>query len=159
MLPGITTWSLRQEVIVRATSFVLAGALLGSGCSNGSDVAAEGDATPRLATLASAGAVAPVPLREERPGLLARVKITEAEARALALARVPSGRVVDAELEEEDGRLVYSYDLEVDGQAGLTGVEIDAMTGAVWTVEHGHEGDAEDGDADPDNRETGASSS
>jgi uncharacterized membrane protein YkoI len=137
---------------VRVTSFVLAGALLSVGCSSSADVTAKRDASPRLSTFASDGAMAPVALREERPGLLARARITEAEARSLALARVPAGRVVDAELEEEDGRLVYSYDLEVDGLPGRMDVEIDAMTGEVLGVEHEDEEDSED-DADPDESE------
>jgi uncharacterized membrane protein YkoI len=140
---------------VRLTSFVLAGALLSIGCSSSADVTAKRDAQPRLATFASEGAMAPVVLREERPGLLARAKITEAEARALALARVPTGRIVDAELEEEDGRLVYAYDLEVDGQPGTIDVEIDAMTGEVLGVEYEDEEDTADDDADPDGREDG----
>jgi uncharacterized membrane protein YkoI len=140
---------------VRVASFVLASALLSVGCSNGPDVTTDGDATPRLATLALRGTTAPVALREESPGLLARARITEVEARALALARVPAGRVVGAEIEEEDGRLLYSYDLELDGQPGLTGVEIDAMTGAVRSVEHVNEEDAEDGGGDPGDRENG----
>jgi hypothetical protein len=155
LLAGIITWSLRQEVIVQVASFVLAGALLSVGCSNGPDATTDRGATPRLATLASTGTIAPVALREESPGLLARARVTEAEARALALARVPAGRVVDAEIEEEDGRLLYSYDLELDGQPGLTGVEIDAMTGAVSSVEHVDKEDGEDGGGDPGERENG----
>lgn len=139
---------------MRATTFVLAGALLSAGCSTGADVTTERDPTPALATLASGGTIAPVSLREERPGLLALAKVTETEARALALARVPSGRVIDAELEEEDGRLVYSYDLELDGQPGLMEVEIDAMTGAVLSVEHEDDEDIED-DGDPGDPEDG----
>jgi hypothetical protein len=145
----------RQEVIVRAASFVLAGALLSAGCSDDPGGTPDRDATPRLATVASAGTIAPVALREEKSGLLARARVTEAEARALALARVPAGRVVDAELEEEDGRLVYSYDLELDGQPGIMDVEIDAMTGEVLSVEHEDEEDSDDDEDDPDEREDG----
>jgi peptidase YpeB-like protein len=140
---------------VRTASFILAGALLSAGCSNGSDVTTDRNATPRLATFASSGTIAPVALREESPGLLARARVKEVEARALALARVPGGRVVDAEIEEEDGRLVYSYDLELDGEPGLMGVEIDAMTGAVGSVEHVDEEDAEDAEGDPGESENG----
>jgi len=75
-------------------------------------------------------------LVEEAPGLLARATVTDAVARATALARVPGGEVVKAVLEEEDGVLLYSYDIEVKGQEGIEEVHIDAKTGAVLRVEH-----------------------
>lgn len=63
-------------------------------------------------------------------------KIPEAQARATALARVPGGRVSAQELEEEDGRLIYSYDIEVPGRSGVQEVNVDAMTGEVVGEEH-----------------------
>ena len=140
---------------MRAAPLLLASALLAAGCSNDSGATADGGATPRLATVASGGTIAPVALREEQPGLLARARVAEADARALALARVPAGRVVDAELEEEDGRLIYAYDLELDGQPGIMEVEIDAMTGEVLSVEHEDEEDSEDDEDDPGEQEDG----
>ena len=132
--------------------FLVAGAVAIAGCSTDSDVAAGRDASPAFASAASAATLPTATLREEKPGLLARAKITESQARASALARVPGGRFVDAELEEEDGRLVYSFDLAVDGHAGVTDVEIDAMTGDVLSVEHEDEEDPED-DEGPDDGE------
>jgi uncharacterized membrane protein YkoI len=41
----------------------------------------------------------------------------------------------------EDGRLVYSLDLEVEGEAGITEVWVDARTGEIVSVER--EGDVE----------------
>ena len=140
---------------MRVACFLLASALLSAGCSNDSDGSADRDATPRLATVALGGTIAPVALREEKPGLRARARVSEAKARALALARVPAGRVVDAELEEEDGRLIYSYDVELDGQPGTMDVEIDAMTGEVLSVEHEDEEDSDDDEDDPGEREDG----
>lgn len=75
-------------------------------------------------------------LVEEAPGFLARATITDAVARATALARVPGGEVIKAVLEEEEGVLLYSYDIKVPGQDGIEEVHIDAMTGAVLSVEH-----------------------
>jgi Peptidase propeptide and YPEB domain len=63
-------------------------------------------------------------------------KVAEATARATALARVPGGHVTSHELEEEDGRLIYSYDIEVPGRSGVQEVNVDAMTGEVVGEEH-----------------------
>ncbi|MHB1192774.1 MAG: PepSY domain-containing protein [Longimicrobiales bacterium] len=74
-------------------------------------------------------------LVEEGEGLLARVKISDGEARVLALMKVSGGRIVRATLEEEDGRLAYAYDLVVEAQPGMiTEVVVDALTGKVASV-------------------------
>ncbi|MFY0579953.1 PepSY domain-containing protein [Cystobacter fuscus] len=46
------------------------------------------------------------------------------------------GRVRSAELEEEEGRLVYSFDIAVKGKPGIEEVQVDALTGEVASVEH-----------------------
>ena len=74
-------------------------------------------------------------LVEEGEGLFARVKISDGEARVLALMKVSGGRIVRATLEEEDGRLAYAYDLVVEAQPGMiTEVVVDALTGQVVSV-------------------------
>lgn len=78
----------------------------------------------------------PVPIKEEEPGLAARAKIPADSARALARAAVPLGRIVAAELEEEDGQLIYSFDVKVDTEDGIFEVHVDAVTGKVGPVEH-----------------------
>lgn len=83
-------------------------------------------------------------LVEETPGLMARAKVSDQDARTAALARVPGGRIVGAELEEEDGLLIYSYDIAVEGQEGVQEVHVDAATGKVVSVEH-EEGGEEGG--------------
>ena len=77
-----------------------------------------------------------VKLKEERPGLLAQAKVTDAAARQTALARVLSGSIVQAEIEVEKGTLIYSYDVKVVGKPGIEEVALDASTGAVLSVEH-----------------------
>jgi uncharacterized membrane protein YkoI len=52
-----------------------------------------------------------------------------------ALARVPGGRITEAEL-EEDGRLLYSFDIRVEGRSGVEEVQVDARTGEVVSIEH-----------------------
>jgi uncharacterized membrane protein YkoI len=63
-------------------------------------------------------------------------KIGMKEARAKALARVPGGRVKSSELERENGKLVYSFDIRPAKGAGIEEVQIDAVTGEVVSVEH-----------------------
>ena len=64
-------------------------------------------------------------------------KITERDARKTALAAVPGGHVQSHELERENGKLIYSYDIKVGGTPGVDEVNVDAMTGAI--VAHQHE--------------------
>lgn len=75
-------------------------------------------------------------------GLEERVKVPDRAARASALARVPGGKIVGAELEEEDGTLIYSYDVRVAGQKGVQEVHVDAISGKVKSVEHEEEGES-----------------
>ncbi len=63
-------------------------------------------------------------------------RIAEARARAIAAARVPNGRVRDHELENENGRLIYSFEFVVPGRAGIQEVNVDAHTGKVLAVQH-----------------------
>lgn len=80
-------------------------------------------------------------LEVEDSTLLVRAKVTDEAARAAALARVPGGRIVAAELEEEDGSFIFSYDVKVEGKKGIDEVWVDAVTGQVIKVEHeGEEG-------------------
>lgn len=68
--------------------------------------------------------------------LAAKAKISESAARATALARVPGATVEAAELENEGGKLLYSYDLKVAGQSGIQEVQVNALDGSVIGVEH-----------------------
>jgi len=81
-------------------------------------------------------AQAPVPLTQEKPGLLAQAKVTDVAARQSALARVPGGSIVKAELEQEKGKLIFSYDVKVPGKDGIQEVAVDATSGKVLSVEH-----------------------
>jgi uncharacterized membrane protein YkoI len=68
--------------------------------------------------------------------LRAEAKIPEADARRTALAAVPGGKVQSHELERENGKLIYSYDIKVAGRTGIEEVNVDAMTGAIIAHEH-----------------------
>jgi uncharacterized membrane protein YkoI len=77
-----------------------------------------------------------VTIKEDKEGLWARATLTPDSAMKIALARVPGGTITEAELEEEDGRLIYSFEIKVAGKAGEDEVEVDARTGEVVKQEH-----------------------
>ncbi len=77
-----------------------------------------------------------VTMKEEKPGQLKLAKITPEAATATAQAKVPTGKIETAEIEKEDGKLIYSFALKIAGKTGIEEVAVDAMTGKVLAVEH-----------------------
>ena len=67
---------------------------------------------------------------ESQATLQKEAKITEAAARATALKEVPNGTVKSSELERENGKLIYSFDIKTGG-SDTTEVNVDAMNGDV----------------------------
>ena len=67
--------------------------------------------------------------------LASRAKITRTKAEATALKKAPGGTVKEAELEEEHGKLVWSFDIARPGTRNLTEVHVDAITGKVIATE------------------------
>ncbi len=75
--------------------------------------------------------------KETEAQLKAAAKVSEADAAKTALAKVPGSTVKSSELEREDGKLIYSFDLATKGKSGIDEVHVDAITGAiVGKVEH-----------------------
>jgi uncharacterized membrane protein YkoI len=75
--------------------------------------------------------------KEARKGLASRARLSCADARAIALHQVKAKSAVkSAELEEEHGRLVYSFDLVQPGRAGVEEVQVDARTREVVSIKH-----------------------
>lgn len=66
--------------------------------------------------------------------LEAKAKISKAAATKIALAKVPGGKVKDSELEEENGKLIWSFDIATKGSKDITEVAVDAITGEVVSV-------------------------
>jgi hypothetical protein len=85
---------------------------------------------------ALAGPAAKVRVKEERPGLLARARVEPQAAAAIAQTKLPKAREVSAELEEENGRLIYTFDFKTKGKSGTDEVNVDATTGEITAVEH-----------------------
>ena len=63
--------------------------------------------------------------------------VHRADAEATALAKVPGGTIVKTDLEEEDGRLVWSFDIATPGTRDITEVQVDAKTSRSSTAVHG----------------------
>ncbi len=60
-----------------------------------------------------------------------QAKVTETQARTTALAKAPGGTVQSAELENEHGKLVWSFDIKQVNSGNVVEVQVDAKTGAV----------------------------
>jgi len=63
--------------------------------------------------------------------LVKEAKVSEADAARTAIARVPKGHIQAVELENEGGKLLYSYEIKVPGRSGIEAVNVNAKTGAV----------------------------
>jgi len=63
-------------------------------------------------------------------------KISKKEAKKIALAKVPGGKIKEGELENEKGKLIWSFDIRAPGTRDITEVQVDAMTGDVVSVEN-----------------------
>lgn len=68
--------------------------------------------------------------------LAGKAKISESAARATAMSKVPGATVQAAELENENGKLLYSYDMKVAGKSGIEEVQVNAIDGSLIGVAH-----------------------
>ena len=66
--------------------------------------------------------------------LMAEAKISKETAQQTALAKVPNGTVKEGELEKENGKLQWSFDVATPDTKDITEVNVDAMTGDVISV-------------------------
>jgi uncharacterized membrane protein YkoI len=89
------------------------------------------------ATLAGSSAHAQATYKRGIPDSLAKQsKIAETAAAATAQARFPKAKIEAVELEREDGKLLYSYELKTAGKTGVDEVNVDANTGKIIAVSH-----------------------
>jgi uncharacterized membrane protein YkoI len=70
---------------------------------------------------------------ESQADLQKEAKITMAKAREIALTKVKGGKIESGEIERENGRLIYSFDIKTS-KPGITEVNVNAMTGKVVDV-------------------------
>jgi len=88
-----------------------------------------------LALFAAPVALAAQPIKGTAK-LKAEAKIKGDSAKKIALAQVPNGKIRSAEIENENGKLIYSFDVKVKGKSGVEEVNVDALTGAVVGTKH-----------------------
>ena len=79
---------------------------------------------------------AKVQKEESQATLMKEAKVSEATARTTALAQVPNGSVKSSEIERENGKLIYSFDITVPGKTGIEEVNVNALDGSVVGREH-----------------------
>ncbi len=88
-----------------------------------------------LGMTVSAHAQTAAPKKSKIPASLkSEARISVEDARATASKKVP-GAIKEEELEKENGKLVYSFDIQVAGQAGITEVQVSAIDGSIVSVE------------------------
>ena len=66
--------------------------------------------------------------------LMAEAKVSEAQAKSTALGKVPNGAIKSFELEKENGKLVWSFDISQPSIKGVTEIQIDAITGKIVSL-------------------------
>src|SRR5580765_3964033 len=88
---------------------------------------------PALAAVLLAGCASH---EQKQARLQAEAKITRVEAEKIALTKAPNGTVKEAELEKEDGKLIWSFDITTPGSKEITEVAVNAINGEVVSVEN-----------------------
>jgi len=68
---------------------------------------------------------------ETQAALKAQAKITQEDAEKTALAKISGGKVESSELENEHGKLIWSFDISVPNSVNIAEVQVDAKTGKV----------------------------
>ena len=99
-------------------------------CLTGSLVAASSllAAEPQGQT-ASQDAAAPTAMAK-------KAKISMEEARVIALAKVPTGTVRSEELNREQDKLAYSFEILVPGKKGIEVVRVNPADGEIVSIKH-----------------------
>ncbi|MEP7382291.1 MAG: hypothetical protein ABI910_11425 [Gemmatimonadota bacterium] len=89
-----------------------------------------------LVAAPSAGHAQRLTVKEEKPGLLAKAKVTPEKSLATGHAAVPKGTLKSAEIETEDGELVVVCNLTTTGVSGVDEVLIDATSGKLVSTDN-----------------------
>ncbi|HEX4639589.1 MAG TPA: PepSY domain-containing protein [Chthoniobacterales bacterium] len=66
--------------------------------------------------------------------LMKEAKVTRGQAEKTALSKVPKGTIQTGEIENENGKLVWSFDIAKPGTKDIAEVQIDAKTGKIVSV-------------------------
>jgi uncharacterized membrane protein YkoI len=74
--------------------------------------------------------------REVPAALLRQAKVSEDSALKVASARIRGGKVQGLELENENGKLIWSWDFTIEGRPGVFECNVSALDGSIIGVEH-----------------------
>jgi uncharacterized membrane protein YkoI len=72
--------------------------------------------------------------QQQQAEMQSQAKVTKEQAQELALTKAPGGTVKEGELENENGLLIWSFDIATPGTKNTTEVNIDAVTGKIVSV-------------------------
>ena len=103
----------------------------------GSEVVAQLMSTRKtviLTLLLCFGAFAIAKAKPTEAELINQAKVKRNEAQRIALKQAPQGTIKSAEIENERGKLVWSFDISTLGTRDITEVLVDANTGAIVSV-------------------------
>ncbi len=115
----------------KATAAIVFAAILGISGTASTVFAEEGNVRTRKVETKTT--VKHVSQASSQSDLQKQAKITMAQARTLALKRAP-GTIKSEELENEHGKLIYSFDIATGG-SGITEVNVDAINGKIVAVQ------------------------
>jgi len=73
--------------------------------------------------------------KDKEAKLEAEAKISKTEAEGIALGKVPGGSIKEAEIENEHGKLVWSFDIATPDSKDITEVLVDAKTGGIVSID------------------------
>ncbi len=88
-----------------------------------------------LAIFAGFGLSISVAAEESQAALKAQAKITQEEATKTALAKVPDGKIESVEIENENGFLIWSFDISMPKSTSITEVQVDAKSGQIISIQ------------------------
>jgi len=72
---------------------------------------------------------------DDDSALAAQATVSKADAQKVAQAKVPNGTIKESELENENGKIIWSFDMSTPGTTDTTEVNVDAKTGKLVNVE------------------------
>ena len=126
------------KVIALATAIAVSAGVASAQSSSTVAKSAAKTPTTKLATTKATGSKRQVTARktESQAALKKEAKISQTAARATALKEVPNGKVKSSELERENGKLIYSFDIATPGKTGVEEVNVDAIDGSVVSQQH-----------------------
>jgi Peptidase propeptide and YPEB domain len=86
-------------------------------------------------TLAASWAPFNLWAQQSEAELLKQARVTKHQAKRIALARVKGGTIKSAELEKENGVLIWSFDVAQPRKKDVSEVWVDATTGKITKVD------------------------